>query len=105
MRPVKADREATREEVLRVVDDSLVQRFTWLEEKNRLEKGLAAIQQTKAVLTLILDPTTVHCPIPFCQQPVAKPPQDDANAESGWNRLRTCGNCKYTFCAFCKRAW
>jgi hypothetical protein len=40
---VKDGREATREEVLRVVDDKLVQRFTWLKEKHRLEKGLAPI--------------------------------------------------------------
>ncbi|EMD41709.1 hypothetical protein CERSUDRAFT_79348 [Gelatoporia subvermispora B] len=90
---VKALREANEEEVRRVVTEEEVRRWKWLRQKRMLEK----------------DPTIVHCPMSFCQHPVPKPPSadntEDTDEVSGWNRLRTCPECGYSFCAYCKRTW
>lgn len=40
----------------------------------------------------------------LCQAPVPKP-VDLVDDGSGWERLRTCPSCNYSFCAFCKRTW
>jgi len=48
----------------------------------------------------------VLCPIALCQAPVPKPSDVDVNStESGWNGLRQCSRCGFSFCAFCKRTW
>ncbi|KAK7463827.1 hypothetical protein VKT23_005764 [Stygiomarasmius scandens] len=85
---VKEGRQASEEEVARVVTNDQVVRWRWLKEKALAEK----------------DPTIIHCPMSFCQNPVPKPPVIDGK-ESGWDRLRTCSKCSYSFCAFCKRTW
>ncbi|KAI0824126.1 RWD-domain-containing protein [Trametes gibbosa] len=84
---VKEQREATEEEVRRVVTEEEVLRWKWLRMKRALEK----------------DPTLVHCPMPLCQTPVPR----GANVEEGsaWERLRTCTECGYSFCSYCKRTW
>ncbi|KAI0085624.1 RWD-domain-containing protein [Irpex rosettiformis] len=84
---VKEAREASEEEVRRVVTEEEVQRWRWLRQKRLFEK----------------DPTMVHCPVPFCQSPVSRPPNVDE--DSPWERLRTCSECGYSFCAYCRRAW
>ncbi|KZT06754.1 RWD-domain-containing protein [Laetiporus sulphureus 93-53] len=84
---VKAGREANEEEVRRVVIEEEVRRWKWLREKRELEK----------------DPSIIHCPMAFCQRPVRKPSNVDEG--SGWERLRTCTDCGYSFCAYCKRSW
>lgn len=53
--------------------------------------------------TRVVDPTIIHCPMDFCQHPVKKPVQ--AENGSGWERLRTCTACGYSFCAYCRRTW
>ena len=45
----------------------------------------------------------VHCPVQFCQNPVPRPANVDE--DSPWERLRTCGECGYSFCAYCRRTW
>nr|VWO96629.1 Uncharacterized protein [Ganoderma boninense] len=84
---VKEHREATEEEVRRVVTEEEVLRWRWLRMKRALER----------------DPTFIHCPMALCQTPVARAP----NVEEGspWERLRTCPQCGYSFCAYCKRTW
>ncbi|KAM5538239.1 hypothetical protein V8D89_008126 [Ganoderma adspersum] len=84
---VKEHREATEEEVRRVVTEEEVLRWRWLRTKRALER----------------DPTFIHCPMALCQTPVARAP----NIEEGspWERLRTCPQCGYSFCAYCKRTW
>ncbi|RPD63166.1 RWD-domain-containing protein [Lentinus tigrinus ALCF2SS1-6] len=84
---VKEHREATEEEVRRVVTEEEILRWKWLRMKRALEK----------------DPTLVHCPMALCQTPVSRP----QNVEDGspWERLRTCPECGYSFCAYCKRTW
>ncbi|RDB29614.1 E3 ubiquitin-protein ligase itt1 [Hypsizygus marmoreus] len=84
---VKAGREANAEEVAWVVSVPEVERWRWLREKRNLEK----------------DPTIIHCPMSFCQTPIPKPPGTDEN--SGWDRLRSCPACSFSFCAFCRRTW
>ncbi|KZT74831.1 hypothetical protein DAEQUDRAFT_700902 [Daedalea quercina L-15889] len=84
---VKAGREANEEEVRRVVTEEEVRRWKWLREKRELEK----------------DPSIIHCPMSFCQRPVLKPTNVDDG--SGWERLRECPDCGYSFCAYCKRTW
>ncbi|OCH96590.1 RWD-domain-containing protein [Obba rivulosa] len=84
---VKALSEANEEEVRRVVTDEEVRRWKWLREKRMVEK----------------DPTVVHCPMSFCQHPVPKAPNVEEG--SGWERLRTCPQCSYSFCSYCKRTW
>ncbi|KAI0803062.1 RWD-domain-containing protein [Irpex lacteus] len=84
---VKDAREATEEEVRRVVTEEEVKRWKWLRQKRLFEK----------------DPTMVHCPVPFCQNPVPRPTNVDE--DSPWERLRTCGECGYSFCAYCRRTW
>ncbi|OBZ78844.1 E3 ubiquitin-protein ligase itt1 [Grifola frondosa] len=84
---VKSGREANEEEVRRVITEEEVRRWKWLKEKRAIEK----------------DPSIIHCPVPLCQTPVPKP----ANTEEGssWERLRTCPECGYSFCAYCRRTW
>ncbi|KAI0690685.1 RWD-domain-containing protein [Cytidiella melzeri] len=82
---VKRAQEASEEEVRRVVTEEEVQRWQWLRHKRLLEK----------------DPTMIYCPV--CQNPVPRPP--DAEESSPWERLRTCGGCEYSFCAYCRRTW
>ncbi|THV05971.1 hypothetical protein K435DRAFT_744156 [Dendrothele bispora CBS 962.96] len=85
---VKRNKQASEEEVARAVTSDQVARWRWLKEKALAEK----------------DPTIIHCPMSFCQNPVPKPPVIDGK-ESGWDRLRTCSKCSYSFCEFCKRTW
>ncbi|KAI0639186.1 RWD-domain-containing protein [Trametes polyzona] len=84
---VKEQREATEEEVRRVVTEDEVVRWKWLRMKRALEK----------------DPTLVHCPMPLCQTPV--PRAENVEEGSPWERLRTCSGCGYSFCSYCKRTW
>ncbi|KIJ68739.1 hypothetical protein HYDPIDRAFT_81319 [Hydnomerulius pinastri MD-312] len=81
-------REASEEEVRAVLSEEEVKRWKWLKRKRDLER----------------DPTMIHCPMEFCQEPVVKP-RSEQEEESGWARLRTCHSCDYSFCAFCKRTW
>ncbi|KAK7694417.1 hypothetical protein QCA50_001603 [Cerrena zonata] len=84
---VKDGREANEEEVRRVVTEEEVRRWKWLRQKQAMEK----------------DPSIVHCPVSFCQAPVGK--SQDAEEGSGWERLRECQDCGFSFCAYCKRTW
>lgn len=52
---------------------------------------------------LRVDPGMVHCPLSVCQTPVPKP--GNVEEDSGWDRLRTCPQCDYSFCVYCKRTW
>ncbi|ETW87498.1 hypothetical protein HETIRDRAFT_378542 [Heterobasidion irregulare TC 32-1] len=85
---VKQGRESHEEEVRRVVSEDEASRWRWLREKRVLDQ----------------DPTIVHCPMALCQAAVPKPNNADEQS-SGWERLRTCQSCDYSFCAFCKRTW
>ncbi|SJL05930.1 uncharacterized protein ARMOST_09266 [Armillaria ostoyae] len=80
-------REANEEEVARILTPEEIHRWRWLKEKCAVEK----------------DPTIMHCPMTFCQSAVLKQTTDDE--ESGWDRLRICSSCSYSFCSFCKHAW
>ncbi|KAI9057191.1 RWD-domain-containing protein [Trametes sanguinea] len=84
---VKEHREATEEEVRRVVTEEELLRWKWLRMKRALEK----------------DPTLVHCPMGLCQTPIPRP--ENVEEGSPWERLRTCPECGYSFCAHCKRTW
>lgn len=84
---VKESREATEEEVRRVVTEDDVRRWKWLRQKRLTDR----------------DPSMIHCPMSFCQTPVPKP--QNAEEGSGWDRLRTCPECGYSFCAYCRRTW
>ncbi|EIN13576.1 hypothetical protein PUNSTDRAFT_79212 [Punctularia strigosozonata HHB-11173 SS5] len=86
---VKAARAANEEEVRRVLMDKEVTRWKWLRQKQELEK----------------DPTIIHCPVAVCQTPVPGPKGADAMDGTGWERLRTCQTCNYSFCAYCRRTW
>ncbi|KAF9229656.1 hypothetical protein BS17DRAFT_771752 [Gyrodon lividus] len=97
-REIDGLREATEEEVRAVLSEDEVERWKWLRKKRDLER----------------DPTMIHCPMQFCQEPVPKPkserPKNDIQGDaeeddSGWARLRTCCSCGYSFCAFCRRTW
>jgi E3 ubiquitin-protein ligase RNF14 len=58
------------------------------------------------VLTQIsTDPTIIHCPVQICQTPVSAPQKDSDEEATGWDKLRTCPSCAYSFCAFCRRTW
>ncbi|KAL1739268.1 hypothetical protein HDZ31DRAFT_49654 [Schizophyllum fasciatum] len=85
---VKDNREASEEEVARVVNPEELARWRWLREKRDLER----------------DPTIIHCPIASCQRAIPRP-QDIADPSSGWARFRSCPSCSFCFCAFCKRTW
>ena len=88
-------REATEDEVRAVLSENELGRWKWLQKKRDLER----------------DPTMIHCPMEYCQEPVSKPLSDPSRIpssdddESGWARLRTCTACGYSFCAFCRRTW
>ncbi|KAG9314645.1 RWD-domain-containing protein [Chiua virens] len=88
-------REATEDEVSAVLSETELSRWNWLRKKRDLER----------------DPTMIHCPMEYCQEPVTKPQPDTSKTnvsdedESGWARLRTCTACSYSFCAFCRRTW
>ncbi|KAI6137238.1 RWD-domain-containing protein [Pisolithus sp. B1] len=54
------------------------------------------------------DPTTAHCPMEYCQEPVPRAKNNvhlRKDDESVWARLRECHSCGYSFCSFCKRTW
>ncbi|KAI5992152.1 hypothetical protein EDD15DRAFT_1035165 [Pisolithus albus] len=83
--------EATEDELRAVLSEEEVKRWRWLRRKRDLER----------------DPTTVHCPMEYCQEPVPRATtaaiiEDD---ESTWGRLRECHSCGYSFCSVCKRTW
>lgn len=84
-------REATEDEVRAVLSENELDRWKWLRKKRDLER----------------DPTMIHCPMEYCQEPVTKPTSSIGgdDDESGWARLRTCTACGYSFCAFCRRTW
>ncbi|KAH0838584.1 hypothetical protein J3R83DRAFT_6905 [Lanmaoa asiatica] len=88
-------REATEDEVRAVLSENELDRWKWLRKKRDIER----------------DPTMIHCPMEYCQEPVPKPKSDTSiiggsdEDESGWARLRTCTTCEYSFCAFCRRTW
>ncbi|KAF7789854.1 hypothetical protein EIP86_000802 [Pleurotus ostreatoroseus] len=86
-RCVKEAREANEDEVRRVVTEEEVRRWKWLKQKRLMEK----------------DTTMIHCPIPSCQTPVSKP--TNVEEGSGWERLRTCPECSFSFCSYCRRTW
>lgn len=101
---VKANREADAEEVARVVTQSEVDRWRWLREKRNLERGRSgqALDQWWN-RNRPSDPSIVHCPMAFCQTPVPKPAEIDGG--SGYDRLRSCPACSFSFCVFCRRTW
>lgn len=85
-------REATEDEVRAVLSESELNRWKWLRRKRDLER----------------DPTMIHCPMEYCQEPVPKPKPDIPDSdqdEFSWGRLRTCPACDYAFCALCRRTW
>lgn len=107
---VKDGREAGEEEVRRVVSEEEVRRWRWLRQKRLIEKGTDGVSSCvflalRVVLTLTdgIDPSMIYCPMSFCQTPVPKP--TNAEPGSGWERLRTCPSCDYSFCAYCRRTW
>ncbi|KAJ7275279.1 hypothetical protein B0H12DRAFT_1041911 [Mycena haematopus] len=84
---VKIGRDSKEEEIARVVSEQEVRRWRWLKEKIMFER----------------DPSLVHCPMVFCQNPVPKPKESET--DTGGDRLRICPACSFSFCAFCKRTW
>lgn len=100
---VKGGQEATEDEVRRVVTEEEVRRWKWLREKKAAERG-ESIGRVYPRHSLFADPSIVLCPVVLCQTPVPKPP-GDVQDDSGWERLRTCPSCNYSFCSFCKRTW
>jgi E3 ubiquitin-protein ligase RNF14 len=104
-------------ELRRLVGDEGVKRWKWLKEKKEIEKGVeysVALRLTRKLIgTLLTDPTIVLCPIQICQAPVRPPPRlatgEDLGTgrefDEGWDRLRTCQSCSYSFCVHCRRTW
>ncbi len=101
---VKDGQEATEDEVRRVVTEEEVRRWKWLREKKATERG-KPIGSYIFRHSLPADPSIVLCPMVLCQTPVPKPPGADVQDSTGWERLRTCPSCTYSFCSFCKRTW
>lgn len=103
---VKAGNAAGEEEVRRVLTEEEVQRWRWLKQKQLLEKGVScSFRVSRRSLCGSVDPTIIHCPVAVCQNPVPGPKGDGEGDGSGWERLRTCDNCNYSFCAYCRRTW
>ncbi|KAJ7597283.1 RWD-domain-containing protein, partial [Mycena floridula] len=85
---IKAKRLVNEEELAQVVNYEEVQRWRWLKEKLAIER----------------EPGICICPMSFCGRIVPRPP-DVGDGDNGWDRLRTCAYCGYSFCAFCSRTW
>ncbi|EIM92759.1 RWD-domain-containing protein [Stereum hirsutum FP-91666 SS1] len=85
---VKESREVGEEELRRAVTEDKIVRWKWLRRKRSLER----------------DPSVIHCPMSVCQEPVPKT-EAMGSEGSGWDRLRTCQSCGYSFCSFCRRTW
>lgn len=106
---VKQGVKAPEDDVRRVMSPEEVTRWKWLKEKKELEKGMKPVYMRwmrcfGANIDLgVADPTIIHCPMGFCQHPVKRPMQVENG--SGWERLRTCTACGYSFCAYCRRTW
>lgn len=101
---VRDRQEATEDEVRRVVTEEQVRRWKWLIEKRSTERGEShwlCISHCSSPA----DPSIVLCPMFLCQTPVPRPLGPDVQEENGWDRLRTCPSCNYSFCSFCKRTW
>lgn len=102
---IKAKRDASEEEVARVVTADELKRWNWLQEKLAVEKGWGLPCQAHCLVAqLQTDPSIINCPVKACQRPVRRPDSIE-ESESSWDRLRTCDNCSYSFCSFCKRTW
>ena len=101
-------REATEDELRVTLSEEEVQRWRWLRKKRDLERGKCitfAFEEwgNKKVQS---DPTAVHCPMEYCQEPVPRAESPTKNGEeSSRARLRTCHSCEYSFCSSCKRTW
>ncbi|KAH8100545.1 RWD-domain-containing protein [Cristinia sonorae] len=86
---VKEKREANEEEIRRVFTEEEIRRWKWLRQKRMLER----------------DPGMVHCPMTVCQTAISQPANIQELEGTGWERLRTCPQCDYSFCVYCKRTW
>ncbi|KAG8836039.1 translation termination inhibitor protein itt1 [Serendipita sp. 399] len=96
---VKSKRPITEGEVLRVLTEKETQRWKAIKRKRALEQ----------------DPGLVYCPLAFCQSPCPTPLDqrgrrkeddlDDAAMRRNHISLRSCDECGYSFCIFCKRSW
>jgi E3 ubiquitin-protein ligase RNF14 len=101
---VKDGKEAIEDEVRRIATEGEVRRWKWLREKKAAERGESQHPHMFRRL-LFADPSIVLCPMFLCQTPVPKPPGGEMQDGTGWERLRTCHVCNYSFCSFCKRTW
>ncbi|KAF8308213.1 hypothetical protein DL93DRAFT_2064234 [Clavulina sp. PMI_390] len=82
--------EADEADVRRVLTEEQVARWKFL----RVQRELAR------------DSTIVYCPLQFCLAPVRAPTKATGESrEPGWERLRTCEACGYSFCTQCEKAW
>jgi len=75
--PYKID---IQKELDTIVGKELVERFLFLQEKQRLEKS----------------PYLVYCPRQFCQAAVERDPDE---------KLVQCSKCGHAFCSLCRRTW
>lgn len=77
------------------------------ETQARIRKRYVNRRSIKSVPTeqVSLDPSTVYCPLEFCQEAVPGATGTEDDEKSGWRRLRMCNSCGYSFCSFCKRTW
>lgn len=97
------------DQVHSLVGNDLTSRWLALKLKRSIESGEHPANGPPPVssdLIISSDPTIVRCPLQGCQAPVPQPPLSNAtDADEGWNRLRTCPSCDYSFCVLCRKTW
>ena len=101
-------REATEDELAVILSEEEVQRWLWLRKRRDLERGkcITFAFGEWCDKKMQSDPTALHCPMGYCQEPVPRAETSTEDGEeSSWARLRTCHSCGYSFCSFCKRTW
>ena len=104
-RCVKGRKEASEEEVKRVVGPETFERWKSLRDKRTFESGTSSnLRPTNIKLKLkSVGIAPVYCPMSHCGAPV---PYVKRESDSpAWELFRSCTNCGFTFCSYCLHAW
>jgi len=84
---MKTPKEASEDEVERVLEPGVFERWKSLRTKREFEASISP----------------VYCPMPNCQAPVPYVPDEDPNPV--WQLFRACTNCGFAFCSYCNASW
>ena len=101
---VKDGKEAAEEDIKKVVQSDIFNRWKDLYDNRTFSAGEGALFSTwKRCLHSIAGISPTYCPLLHCQALVPYVPHDDLDPV--WKLFRECGNCGYSFCSYCLQPW